>query len=135
PSYWVDLLSNRPQFYERLLSILSQDADAAKYGYYHDVVGLNLYRAPDDIYRVHTQIKEIEKRFGLDKPVWLTETNAMPSDDRSVACPHDDAAIQTTMDQQASYAVQAFAMSAGAGYQRFEFYQMVDQNPCADTAC
>lgn len=133
-SYWVDLLSNRPQFYERMLSILSKDPDAASSGYYHDVVGLNLYRAPDDIYRVHTQIKEIEKRYGLDKPIWLTETNAMPSDDRSVACPHDDAAIQTTMDQQANYAVQAFAMAAAAGYQRFEFYQMVDQNPCTEPA-
>jgi hypothetical protein len=38
------------------------------------------------------------------------------------------------MDQQASYAVQAFAMAAAAGYQRFEFYQMVDQNPCTEPA-
>jgi hypothetical protein len=38
------------------------------------------------------------------------------------------------MDQQASYAIQAFAMAAAAGYQRFEFYQMVDQNPCAEPA-
>jgi hypothetical protein len=38
------------------------------------------------------------------------------------------------MDQQAAYAVQAFAMAAAAGYQRFEFFQMVDQNPCAEPA-
>jgi hypothetical protein len=133
-SYWIDLLSNRPQFYERLLGILSQDPDAAANGFYHDLVSLNLYRAPDDIYRVHSLIKDIQKRYGLDKPVWLTETNAMPSDDRAVACPHADAAIQTSMDQQAAYAVQAFAMAAAAGYQRFEFFQMVDQNPCAEPA-
>jgi hypothetical protein len=133
-SYWVDVLSGRPQFYERSLDILSHDADAAANNYYHDVVSLNLYRAPDDIYRVSSQIKQIQKRYGLDKPVWLTETNAMPSDDRAIACPHDDTAIQTSMDQQASYAVQAFAMAAAAGYQRFEFYQMVDQNPCAEPA-
>ena len=133
-SYWVDLESKRPQFYERLLSILSQDPDAARNGFYHDVVALNLYRAPDDIYRVDTLIKDIQKRFGIDKPVWLTETNAMPSDDQAIACPHADAAIQTTMDQQASYAVQAFAMAAAAGYQRYEFYQIVDQNPCTEPA-
>jgi hypothetical protein len=133
-SYWIDLLSNRPQFYERLLNILSQDPDAAANGFYHDMVSLNLYRAPDDIYRVHSLIKDIQKKYGLDKPVWLTETNAMPSDDRAVDCPHADAAIQTSMDQQASYAVQAFAMAAAAGYQRFEFFQMVDQNPCAEPA-
>jgi hypothetical protein len=133
-SYWVDLLSNRPQFYERMLSMLSQDPDAAGHNLYHDVVSLNLYRAPDDIYRVETQIKEIQKRFGVDKPVWLTETNAMPSDDQAVACPHADAPIQTSMEQQSAYAVQAFAMAAAAGYQRFEFFQMVDQNPCTEPA-
>ena len=50
--------------------------------------------------------------IGVDKPVWLTETNAMPSHDTQVACPHSDAPIQATMDQQAAYAVQAFAMAA-----------------------
>ncbi|TME97616.1 MAG: hypothetical protein E6I52_19130 [Chloroflexi bacterium] len=133
-SYWVDLLNNRPQFYDRLMGVLTQDPDAAANNYYHDVVGLNLYRAPDDVYRVYSIIKDIQRKYGIDKPVWLTETNAMPSDDRAVACPHADTAIQTTMDQQAAYAVQAFAMAAAAGYQRFEFYQMVDQNPCAEPA-
>ncbi len=133
-SYWVDAMSNRPQFYDRLLSQLSQDPGAAANGYYHDVVSLNLYRAPDDIYRVYSIIKAIQKQHGIDKPVWLTETNAMPSDDRAVSCPHSDTPIQTSMDQQAAYAVQAFAMAAAAGYQRYEFYQMVDQNPCAEPA-
>ena len=133
-SYWVDLLSNRPQFYDRLLGVLSQDPDALANGYYHDVVALNLYRAPDDIYRVYSIVKGIQQKYGIDKPVWLTETNAMPSDDAVVACPHADAPIQTSMDQQASYAIQAFAMAAAAGYQRFEFYQMVDQDPCAEPA-
>ena len=133
-SYWVDLLSNRPQFYQRALDIISRDPDAAGLNYYHDVVALNLYRAPDDIYRVHTQIHEIQKRFGIDKPIWLTETNAMPSDDQAIACPHADTAIQTTMEQQAAYGVQAFAMAAAAGYHRFEFYQMLDQDPCAEPA-
>ena len=133
-SYWVDLLSNRPQFYERLLNIISQDPSAGAHNYYHDVVSLNLYRAPDDIYRVHAQIQDIQKQHGIQKPIWLTETNAMPSDDTQIACRHNDTPIQTTMDQQASYAVQAFAMAAAAGYERFEFYQMVDQNPCTEPA-
>lgn len=133
-SYWVDAMSNRPQFYDRLLDVISQDPDAAANNYYHDVVSLNLYRAPDDIYRVYSIIKGIQRRHDLDKPVWLTETNAMPSDDRSIGCPHADSPIQTTMEQQAEYAVQAFAMGAAAGYQRMEFYQMTDQNPCAEPA-
>jgi hypothetical protein len=133
-SYWVDALSNRPQFYDRLMGILSQDPDAASHNYYHDVVGLNLYRAPDDIYRVYSIIKGVERKYAIDKPIWLTETNAMPSNDAKVACQHNDSLIQTTMDQQAAYAIQAFAMAAAAGYQRYEFYQMTDQNPCAEPA-
>src|SRR5262249_39089613 len=125
---------NRPQFYDQMLGLLSQDSQAAANNYYHDVVSLNLYRAPDDIYRVYTIIKGIQKQYGIDKPVWLTETNAMPSDDTAISCPHSDTPIQTTMDQQASYAMEAFAMAAAAGYQRFEFYQMVDQNPCSEPA-
>jgi hypothetical protein len=133
-SYWIDLQSNRQQFYDRLLDILGQDPDAAAHNWYHDVVSLNLYRAPDDIFRVHAIIQGIQQIHGIQKPIWLTETNAMPSDDTAIPCPHSDSAIQTTMDQQASYAVQAFAMAAAAGYQRFEFYQMVDQNPCTEPA-
>jgi hypothetical protein len=133
-SYWVDMQANRPQFYDRLLTVLAQDPNAAANNDYHDVVSLNLYRAPDDIYRVYSLFKGIQKQHGIDKPVWLTETNAMPSDDSAVKCPHADTAIPTTMDQQASYAVQAFALAAAAGYQRYEFYQMVDQDPCNQPA-
>jgi len=133
-SYWVDALNNRPQFYDRLLSILAQDPAAATNNWYHDEVSLNLYRAPDDIYRVYSIFKQIQQQHGIDKPIWLTETNAMPSNDTAISCPHSDTPIQTTMDQQAAYAVQAFAMAAAAGYQRYEFYQMVDQDPCAEPA-
>jgi hypothetical protein len=133
-SYWVDALNNRPQFYDRLLSILAQDPDAANNNWYHDEVSLNLYRAPDDIYRVYSIFKQIQQQHGVDKPIWLTETNAMPSNDSAISCPHADSPIQTTMDQQAAYGAQAFAMAAAAGYQRFEFYQMVDQNPCTEPA-
>jgi hypothetical protein len=135
-SYWVDTLSNRPQFYDRMLGILAQDPDATANNYYHDAVSLNLYRAPDDIYRVYSLFKQIQQQHGIDllKPVWLTETNAMPSNDTAISCPHSNAAIPTTLDQQAAYAVQAFSLAAAAGYQRYEFYQMVDQNPCVEPA-
>jgi hypothetical protein len=108
-SYWVDINSNRPLFYDRVLAILAQDPSAAANNYYHDVVSLNLYRAPDDVFRVHGVFKSVQAKYGIDKPVWLTETNAMPSNDSALACPHSDTPIQTTMDQQAAYAVQAEA--------------------------
>jgi hypothetical protein len=126
----------RPQFYERVLDILSRDPDAARYGFYHDVVALNLYRNADDVGRVHGVFKDIQARHGIDKPVWLTETNAMPTDDTRIPCAaqHQAGAIRTTMEEQANFAVQAFAMAAAAGYGRAGFYQMVDDNPCQQPA-
>jgi hypothetical protein len=135
-SYWVDVNSNRPMYYDRILSILAQDPNAAANNFYHDVVSLNLYRAPDDVYRVHSVFKTIQKKYGLDKPLWLTETNAMPSDDSAIPCAdkHNNEAIRTTMDQQAAYAIQSVALASAAGYGKIEFYQMVDANPCAEPA-
>jgi len=135
-SYWVDTNSNRPLFYDRILSILARDPAASANNFYHDVVSLNLYRAPDDVYRVHGVFKALQKKYGIDKPVWLTETNAMPSDDTAIPCAdkHASESIKTTMDQQAAYGIQSLALAAAAGYAKIEFYQMVDANPCAEPA-
>jgi hypothetical protein len=143
-SYWVDQAAGRPQFYDRYLSIIDADPEAAEHNHYHDAVSLNLYRTPDDLVRVHSLFQDIQRRHGLDgsnsnsnsKPQWLLELNAMPTDDRQIPCADRQAAspFKTSMDQQAAYAVQAFALAAGAGYQRMGFYQMVDDNPCDQPA-
>ncbi len=41
-SYWVDLLSNRPQFYDRLMGILNRTPDAPGSGLSHVRLDLNL---------------------------------------------------------------------------------------------
>jgi serine/threonine-protein kinase len=134
-SYWIDQTAGRPQFYDRLLQILRSDPDAAHYNFYHDVVALNLYRAPDDLLRVYEVFKTIQTRYRVDKPVWLTESNAMPTDDKKLGnCDHGGDAIKTTLEEQASFSIQAFAMAAATSYNRIGFYQMIDANPCAEPA-
>jgi hypothetical protein len=135
-SYWVDQNSGRPQFYERFLQVEAANPDAAAQNYFHDAVPLNLYRAPDDLVRIHQAFKDIQKRHGIDKPVWLLELNAMPTDDTTIPCAdmHAHDPIQTSQVQQAAYAVQALALAAAAGYERIGFYQMVDDNPCVQSA-
>jgi hypothetical protein len=130
-SYWVEQ-SQRPLFYARLLDLLAAEPDAAEHNDFHDAVALNLYRNPDDIYRIHGIFKSIQHAHGIDKPVWLSETNAMPSDDRQAACwqQHTDDPYHTTLDEQAAFGVQAFALAAAAGYQRMAFYKMVDDHAC-----
>ena len=136
-SYWVDKNSGRPQFYERFLRQVSSEADAAANHFFHDAVPLNLYRAPDDLVRLHQEFSDLQKRYGVtDTPVWLLELNAMPTNDTTIPCADLHAAnpIQTTQTQQAAYAIQALALAAAVGYQRIGFYQMVDDNPCRQSA-
>jgi hypothetical protein len=133
-SFFVDRNAGRPQLYDRVLDILARDPSALEHNWYHDVVSLNLYRNPDSVYRVYQEIKDIERAHGLDRPLWLTETNAMPSNDSQISCPHADDAIPTTLDQQADFAPQAFALGAAAGYSAMEVYQMVDADACAQPA-
>jgi hypothetical protein len=136
-SYWVDQISGRAQFYERFLRIEAGNPSARQHNFFHDSVPLNLYRAPDDLVRLHTEFKAIQQRYQVaDKPLWLLELNAMPTDDAAIPCAdrHAHSPIQTTQAQQAEYAVQAFALAAAAGYTRIGFYQMVDDNPCKQSA-
>lgn len=135
-SYWVDRNVGRPQFYERFLAIEARNPEAKDHDYFHDAVPLNLYRAPDDLVRLHQSFKDLQQRYGVDKPLWLLELNAMPTDDTRIPCAAMHAAnpIQTSQEQQAAYAIQALALAAGAGYARIGFYQMVDDNPCTQSA-
>ena len=50
------------------------------------------------------------------------------------AAMHASHPIQTRLVEQAAYAVQAFALAAASGYQRISFYQMVDDDPCRQSA-
>jgi hypothetical protein len=136
-SYWVDKNSGRPQFYERFLQLESNNPDASANHFFHDAVPLNLYRAPDDLVRIHQEFSALQTRYNVtDTPIWLLELNAMPTDDGSIPCAdfHAHGAIQTTQTQQAAYAVQALAVAAAVGYERIGFYQMVDDNPCNQSA-
>ena len=131
-SYWVDHNSGRLQFYERFLRLEASNPDAPANDFFHDAVPLNLYRAPDDLVRLHQEFKDVQKKYRVDKPLWLLELNAMPTDDRSIPCgdQHVRDPIQTTQVQQAAYAIQALALAAVVGYERIGFYQMIDDNPC-----
>jgi hypothetical protein len=135
-SYWVDQNAGRPQFYERFLRLVSTNPAARESNYFHDAVPLNLYRAPDDLVRLHQSFKDVQKRYGVDKPMWLLELNAMPTDDTAIPCAsmHAGNPIQTTQVQQAAYAIQALALAAAVGYERIGFYQMVDDDPCQQSA-
>ncbi len=123
-SYWVDISMGRRPFFQRVLDIAAADPEARPNGFFFDAMALNLYRCPDDLYRIHSEMKAAMKSKGIDKPIWLTETNAMPYDDPLTPKAKDGQRV--TLEQQADYAVQAMAMAAAAGYEWFSWYRIDD---------
>ena len=123
-SYWVDVNMGRKPFFERILDIAASDPEAEQNGFYFDAVALNLYRCPDDLYRIHAEMKQAMKANGIDKPIWITETNAMPYDDP--ATPKAVDGQRVTLVQQADYAIQAMALASAAGYEWIGWYRIND---------
>jgi hypothetical protein len=136
-SYWIDAIRNRRLLYDRVLGIFSRDPAAAANGFYHDAVALNIYHRPDEIYRVHGVFEDVQRQYGLNKPIWLSETNSMPIDDQAANCweRHTRATepFPTSLNEQAAFAVQALAMAAAAGYERIAFWRMIDGRACNQT--
>ena len=127
-TYWADQNENRPLFLERTLSALATDPDAARQRYYFDAAALNLYTSPDDLGRVADVYRGVLGRFGSSAPLWLTETNATPYDDPIKGLGREQNGLRVTLDQQASYVVQAFAMGLAAGYERMAFHSTMDRS-------
>ncbi len=121
-SYWVDINMGREPFFKRLLKLGA--------GRYFDVAAFNVYWCPDDLLRVYTEMKQAMKAAGVDKPIWITETNAMPYEDYSSPQLTDYRKEQNgqrvNVDVQADYVIQALALGSAAGYQRIGWYRMTD---------
>jgi hypothetical protein len=127
-TYWSDANAHQPLFLERVLSILARDPESRAKNFYFDAVGLNLYTSPDDLLRVAGVYREVLDRYGLSTPLWLTETNAVPYDDPGHGLRREQNGLRVTMDEQASFVVQAYAMGLAAGYQRIAFHSMMDRD-------
>ncbi|HEX9016969.1 MAG TPA: hypothetical protein VF960_13330 [Chloroflexota bacterium] len=123
-SYWVDINMGRQPFFKRILALAAADPDAAANNYFFDAVGFNIYWAADDILRVFVEMRDAMRARGFEKPIWLTETNAMPFDDG--ATPKSPNGQRVTMQQQADFSIQALAIGAAAGYQRVGWYRVTD---------
>jgi hypothetical protein len=61
---------------------------------------------------------------GLNKPIWINETNVAPWDDPSNPMPRGG--FRATLDQQASFIIQAFASGLAAGAERISVYPFTD---------
>jgi hypothetical protein len=63
-------------------------------------------------------------QFGLSRPIWVGESNVVPYDDPTAPTVKP---LHATMDQQAAYILQSFALARAGGAERMSVYKMVDE--------
>lgn len=124
-SHWWDVEFGRELYLRRLLAALTAHPDAAAHSAYFDVAAVHFYFNPAQVFELVHLYRAILADFGLgDKPVWLVETNAPPSQDP--AWPVDDPSKQVSLREQAAYIPQALALALAAGAERVSIYKLID---------
>jgi hypothetical protein len=125
-TYWWDKEGGRAQYLSRLLAVASADPTAAANGYFFDIVVVHQYANPLNNYAAVLVFQKALALHGLQRPIWIGESNVVPSDD-----PIGPAAnpFSATMGQQAAYIIQAFALARASGVERMSVYKLVDEQP------
>src|SRR5207253_1074583 len=111
-TYWWDKEGYRPLYLARFLEAAAHDPSAAEHGDYFDIVVLHQYSNPLNIYAATRVFQRTLSLVGLERPIWIGESNVVPADDPMNPI---GPAFHATMDQQASYIIQAFALARAAG--------------------
>lgn len=123
-SHWWDFEHGRDPYFPALLDALVAAPDAAEYAYYYDVATLHLYFNPASIHDVLTEYAGYQSARGLDKPFWLVETNAAPSDDPAWLV--SEPTFHVSLLEQAAYMPQALSLALAADVQRIGVYKLID---------
>jgi len=127
-TYWTDIHSARPQYFQRVLDSLAADPSSPANNWYFDIATLHLYTNPEGLFKVPNLFHQLMLAKGFDKPIWINETNVVPYDDPVNAGTDNGTATQqrSTLDEQASYMIEAMAMARAAGVDHIEAYRMKD---------
>lgn len=150
-SYHFDLLEGGEQslpWLEAFIAALAADPEAAANNYYFDILAMNIYRNPHDIYdRIagsipwsvrppdRTSIKHKFETAGIDPNLfawWITEMNFMAYDDAQAEGWDPEVrndGFRITMQEQAAALVQAFALALAAGWDKVFWHAMSDDPP------
>ena len=123
-TYWLDKDGGRPLYLARFMEAASHDPTAKANGDYFDIVDVHQYTNPLNIYNAIRLYQRAMDQYDVSKPIWVGESNVVPDDDPMNPLPP---AFHATMDQQASYIIQAFALARAAGAERMSIYKFTDE--------
>jgi len=119
--WWYD----HGAFLVRLFDVLAADSEATKGHHYFDIANLHIYSRANDIPRVIGWYQEQLASRGIGpKPIWIGETNAVPYDDPW--WPATKGGFRASLDEQASYLVQASATYLALGVERMGVNRTLD---------
>lgn len=120
-TYTWDQERGNEQYLARLLKIITADEEAEANNYYFDAVSYHLYNNPVQILQAVTEIRNLLDSYDLtEKAIWITETNAPPTSDfiEPATVP---TALTISVDEQAAFVVQSFALALAGGADRIAF--------------
>ena len=113
-----------PTYFGRYLDLVLADPTAAAHNDYFDVATAHLYFQPNSIYDILQSFRADMSQRGLNKPIWLVETNAPPLDDPSWRVPNWTLSVR--QNEQAAFVPQALASALAAGAERVALYKLQD---------
>ena len=118
-SYWHD-----PGYLREFFEVITTFPEAEENGFYFDVLALHIYFRVETVEDLVRQTDELQLEYGLDKPIWINETNASPNLDPW--WPVNRPVFPVNLDQQAWYIIQAHALGFGAGAEKIGVYKLID---------
>lgn len=124
-TYWWDVNYGRRPYLLRFLDVVAADPTGPANDYYFDVATVHAYFRPEQVYDLVQFTRQAMLDRGIDKPVWVNETNAPPSNDP--VNPVDGPLFPVLLQEQPAFLVQAFAMAFVGGAERVSVYKMYDE--------
>lgn len=112
-------------YLDRFLAVATQDPSGPEHGYYFDVVTLHVYFQTETIPSTVGETRATLAAHGLAKPIWINETNA-PSNADPPYWSLPGANFDITLEEQAGFLLQAFALALSQGVERIAVYRWVD---------
>jgi hypothetical protein len=118
-TFWHDR-----DFLQRFLGHVVQDPTAPEHNYYFDVVATHIYFQTETVPYIINETRAALNAYGLSKPIWVNETNASPDSDPE--WPLVRPRWRVSLEEQAGFLLQSFALALSAGAERIAVYKWVD---------
>jgi hypothetical protein len=118
-TFWHD-----QNYLQQFLDHAVQDPTGPEHGYYFDVVTVHIYFRTESVPQVINQARSTIEVHGLQKPIWVNETNASPDSDPE--WPLVRPRWRVSIEEQASFLLQSFALALSSGAERIGVYKLKD---------